>query len=84
MIQILALGSADPDGTIVVYRWDFGDGNISFSRVTSHDYKTPGIFHVTLTVTDESGNASNCTVTVTVVDTTPPTISPPANRRPSR
>lgn len=30
---------------------------------------------VTLTVTDESGNATNCTATVTVADTTPPGIT---------
>jgi len=34
---------------------------------------------VTLTVTDASGNSSQCTATVTVVDNTPPTISCPAS-----
>jgi uncharacterized repeat protein (TIGR01451 family) len=34
---------------------------------------------VTLTVTDPSGNSSQCTATVTVIDNTPPAISCPAN-----
>ena len=34
---------------------------------------------VTLTVTDASGNSSQCTAIVTVVDNTPPTINCPAN-----
>ncbi len=50
-------GSVDPDGTIVSYEWDFGDGNkmtdSSFS--TSHAYSQSGIYTVTLKVTDNDG-----------------------------
>jgi hypothetical protein len=38
-----------------------------------------GITTVIYTATDPSGNSKTCSFTVTVVDTTPPTITPPAN-----
>jgi gliding motility-associated-like protein len=38
-----------------------------------------GINTVTITATDQAGNASTCSFDVTVVDVTPPTISCPAN-----
>jgi len=39
-----------------------------------------GVTTVTVTATDASGNTTNCTFTVTVVDKTPPQISCPPNR----
>lgn len=39
----------------------------------------PGEYTVTYTATDSMGQTSTCTTTVTVVDTTPPTITCPAN-----
>jgi len=41
-------------GTIVSYRWDFGDGNITAVIIPTitHVYKTFGTYTVTLTVTD--------------------------------
>jgi PKD repeat protein len=44
--------SSDPDGTIVSYSWDFGDGGIDTGPIASHTYNTPGVFTVTLTVVD--------------------------------
>ncbi len=49
------------------FQWDFDDGNFSLSRVTSHAYEAPGIFHVTLTVTDSDGAKDNATVTIHVL-----------------
>ncbi len=50
-------GSVDPDGTIVSYEWDFGDGNkiTDSSNSTSHAYSQSGIYTVTLKVTDNDG-----------------------------
>jgi PKD repeat protein len=47
--------SNDPDGTIVSYSWNFGDGSAAGSgATTSHVYAASGTYNVTLTVTDSS------------------------------
>lgn len=50
-----ATGSADSDGTIEDYAWDFGDGETGSGSSTEHSYETPGTYTVTLTVTDDDG-----------------------------
>ena len=52
-------GSHDPDGTIVEYVWDFGDGSNSTEANPNHIYSLQGNYTVTLTVTDND----NATVT---------------------
>jgi PKD repeat protein len=47
--------ASDPDGTIIRYFWDFGDGASIKGRVAKRTYKQPGIYLVTLTVTDDDG-----------------------------
>jgi PKD repeat protein len=47
--------SRDPDGTIVRYSWNFGDGGRGSGRVTKHTYTRWGTFSVGLTVLDNSG-----------------------------
>jgi PKD repeat protein len=58
--------SSDPDGTIVRYEWDFGDGSTSSYPNPSHLYKSGGVFTATLTVTDDDGATAASSVTVTV------------------
>jgi PKD repeat protein len=67
--------SYDPDGYIVSYEWNFGDGNIGYGNYTTHKYMSPGIYYVTLTVTDNEGATDTDTVTVNVTGT--PTNLPP-------
>jgi hypothetical protein len=52
-----ASSSSDPDGTVVSYFWDFGDGNTenSLSATVIHSYTVKGTYTVTLTVTDNDG-----------------------------
>lgn len=50
-----ASGSSDPDGSIVEYKWDFGDGAKGTGAATSHTFAVPGAFPVTLTVVDNGG-----------------------------
>ena len=50
-----ASGSHDPDGSIVSYEWDFGDGTTGSGRVVRHRFPTPGTYTVTLTVRDNEG-----------------------------
>ncbi len=49
-----ASGSTDLDGRIVEYRWEFGDGTTASGQVVTHTF-TPGVYDVTLVVTDDSG-----------------------------
>ena len=53
-------GSHDPDGTIVEYAWDFGDGGTGSGPVVSHAYAATGNFVVTLSVTDNDGRTTTC------------------------
>lgn len=46
--------SSDPDGSIVSWDWDFGDGNSSAEQNPVHTYAA-GSYTVTLTVTDDGG-----------------------------
>ncbi|HEY3208959.1 MAG TPA: PKD domain-containing protein [Actinomycetota bacterium] len=48
-------GSADSDGSIATYAWDFGDGASGSGQTVSHAYGRAGSYTVTLTVTDNAG-----------------------------
>ncbi len=50
----------DPGGSVVAYFWDFGDGLLGIGALASHVYELPGVYTVTLTVTDASGRFSSC------------------------
>lgn len=47
--------SYDPDGEIIRYQWDFGDGTREVIAVTPHVFATAGTYRVRLTVTDNTG-----------------------------
>ena len=63
-----ASGSYDPDGYIVSYTWDFGDGNITSTSnpIITHAYTSFGDYTVTLTVTDDSSLTDDETATIHV------------------
>ena len=56
--------SYDPDGTIVSYAWNFGDGATASGATVSHVYPYEGTFTVTLTVTDNQGKTGVSTQSV--------------------
>ncbi|WP_161569337.1 PKD domain-containing protein [Halapricum salinum] len=69
-------GTASSDNVgITSYEWDVdGDGTYETTGETaSHTYADTGTYTVTLRVTDDAGNTDTDTLTVSVVDTTPPT-----------
>jgi len=70
-ITFNAAESHDPDGTIVNYSWDFGDGNTGTGITVSHDYSDNGFYLVTLTVTDNDGATASAHATKTVMNRQP-------------
>ncbi len=48
-------GSADSDGNLTSWLWDFGDGSTSTLANPDHSYANPGAYPVSLTVTDDDG-----------------------------
>lgn len=59
--------SIDPDGTIIFYRWNFGDGSSQILDISpEHIYVDPGVYTVTLTVVDDDGRSSMANTTATV------------------
>lgn len=58
--------SADPDGTIASYEWNFGDGQSASGQTATHRYADDGEFTVTLTVRDNLGAAASSSKTVRV------------------
>ncbi|MSV86001.1 MAG: PKD domain-containing protein, partial [Actinobacteria bacterium] len=72
-VSFSSAGSADSDGTIASYNWDFGDGGTSSIANPTHAYLLAGPFVATLTVTDNAGGVANATTTVTVTPNLAPT-----------
>jgi len=68
-----ASASRDPDGSIVSYEWDFGDGATATGVKVTHTYTSTGVYTVTLTVTDDQGatDTDSCIVTVVKPPITP-------------
>ena len=75
LVQFSPEGSADPDGFLESYAWNFGDGSpVSDAASPAHTYVRGGVFTATLTVTDDGGRSASSVVVVTV---TPPDNYPP-------
>lgn len=55
---------ADPDGGPLTFAWAFGDGGTAVGPEPEHTYTTPGLYTVTLTVSDDEG--SDCTATLQI------------------
>jgi len=65
-ISFSSSGSTDPDGFIVQYFWDFGDGTNSTDTNPSHAYAEPGNYAVSLKVNDDSGDSHTATTSATI------------------
>ncbi len=71
-------GSASSDNIAITgYTWTFTDGTavVLHGAVVHHVFPNAGVYHVTLTVYDAAGNTGTASLTVTVLDTTPPAVT---------
>ncbi len=66
MVTFNASASYDPDGGIVSYKWDFGDGTTGSGIIVNHTYTAVGSYIVTLTIKDNHCLKADYTVIVAV------------------
>ncbi|KQO99808.1 PKD domain-containing protein [Leifsonia sp. Leaf264] len=66
--------TADADGTVVAYDWDFGDGTSGTGVAPLHSYALAGAFTVRLTATDEDGATGTTTRDLVVTAPGGPTV----------
>jgi PKD repeat protein len=77
-INFDATGSYDPDGIIVNYLWNLGNGKTISTNIKNiyYTYTSPGEYTITLTVTDSHGLTKTDTTTTTIIESsdeeTPP------------
>ncbi len=57
-VRLAATGSYDPDGAVTSHLWSFGDGATANGPVVRHAFAQPGVYTVSLTVADDSGDAA--------------------------
>ncbi|HEX3047611.1 MAG TPA: PKD domain-containing protein [Bacillota bacterium] len=79
----------DPDGDVMSYTWDFGDGSPGeWGRATmSHIYQNAGTYNARVTVRDEKGGSASAQQTITTRVNHPPAIitlaaGPPTGKAP--
>jgi PKD repeat protein len=66
-----ASASSSPNGAIVSYEWDFGDGETGTGVVVTHTYEEKGIYEVTLIVTDSTGETGARSLAVEALNRVP-------------
>jgi|688.fasta_scaffold00232_90 PKD repeat protein len=62
--------SSDPEGGILTYVWDFGDGSTSTNSKPSYKYNSSGTYTVNLTVKDNKDATNTSTKAITVTSST--------------
>lgn len=65
-VSLSAVGSFDPDGSIVAYAWELGEGTQADTMVVPFTYTAPGRYTVRLTVTDNAGATATTTQDIIV------------------
>ncbi len=63
--------SADPDGTVTSWSWDFADGSTSTQQHPTHSFADDGTYNVCLTVEDNEGASDTACQDITVANVPP-------------
>jgi PKD repeat protein len=71
-VSFNAGASADSDGSIASYAWNFGDNSTGTGVAPTHTYTTAGNYPVTLTVTDNRGATAVATSSISAGPPLPP------------
>jgi PKD repeat protein len=58
-VSFNASTSYDPDGIIIAYFWDFGDGTKLADMTADHSYDRNGTYTITLTIMDDDGMSAS-------------------------
>lgn len=66
MVTFDASGSRDPDGCIISYEWDLGDGIKDSGIKVTHTFADNGTYEICLTVKDDGGCEGYARKTITV------------------
>ena len=61
-VTFMAVTSYDPDGEIMRYYWDLGDGMAAEARNVRHAFATAGTYTVSLIVTDSRGASATASI----------------------
>jgi hypothetical protein len=64
-------GTASGGTPEYTWAWDFGDGGTATNQTPKHAYTAPGVYNVTLTVTDAASNTATNTTTATITEPQP-------------
>lgn len=86
---VLDGGFSNGSSPIVNYEWGTGDGDGGAGMGVSYAYGAPGLYQITLTVTDQNGLSGSATQQIEIIDTTaqpqpqPQPTEPPAQTQPA-
>ncbi|WP_286268764.1 PKD domain-containing protein [Thalassotalea hakodatensis] len=67
LTSLIGDSSSDPDGNIVSYLWDFGDGNTSTDANPQHTYQVFGKYQPMLTVKDNNGAEASTSIDINIL-----------------
>lgn len=66
LVVLFQAEGTDPDGTVIRYDWDFGDGDRAGGQIIEHTYLDAGTYAPTVTVTDNSGRQAVASLVIRV------------------
>src|SRR6185436_7538390 len=78
-VAFSSAGSFDPEGHVLTYNWNFGDGSTSTQANPTHVYASAGPYVATLTVSDGVNSTLSSNISISVGTRPTPTILGPAN-----